>query len=148
LTVDPTSPDTTIWASILGFRGSHVFKSTDRGATWKNQTNNLPNIPVNCIYIHQENTQMIVIGTDLGIIVSMNGGTTWNSDPTGKGFGIGTTAVYWLTFQKSTGTLFAFSHGRGAFKVVISISDHSTESGVGMNFVWWGVVIFMVIAAL
>ena len=55
-----------VWATIGGFIAStKVFQSTDAGATWTNISDNLPNVPVNCIVIDANNGAYV--GTDIGV---------------------------------------------------------------------------------
>lgn len=60
-----------------GFGTSHVFKTTNLGASWIDIGFSLPDIPVNAIAIHPENEKMIFIGTDIGVFASFNDGKDW-----------------------------------------------------------------------
>lgn len=60
-----------------GFGTSHVFKTTNLGASWLDIGYGLPDIPVNAIAIHPENEKMIFIGTDIGVFASFNDGKDW-----------------------------------------------------------------------
>ena len=52
--IDPTDSKT-VWATFSGFRNgetaAHVYKTTDGGETWVNNSGNLPNAPLNDVVI-------------------------------------------------------------------------------------------------
>ncbi len=60
-----------------GFGTSHVFKTTNLGASWIDIGFGLPDVPVNAIALHPENEKMIFIGTDIGVFASFNDGKDW-----------------------------------------------------------------------
>ena len=76
IATDPNNPSTA-FATFSGFTsGSKVYKTTNSGVSWTNISGNLPNIPVNCIVISASNVNNIVVGTDLGIFSTVNGGSS------------------------------------------------------------------------
>jgi hypothetical protein len=133
---DPTNANN-IWATISNFNGTpnvngtsagHVFKSTNGGATWtladgtqtSGNVNAIPDIPAHSVVVDPNDNQRIYVGTDLGVFVSLNGGQNWARETTG----FSNTVVESLSAVNNNGvtTLFAFTHGRGAFKVTIPTS--------------------------
>ncbi len=54
-----------------------VFKTTDYGKTWKNISNNLPNQPINVIWEDKDNKNLLFVGNDGGLYVSIDGGLEW-----------------------------------------------------------------------
>jgi photosystem II stability/assembly factor-like uncharacterized protein len=54
-----------------------VFKTTDHGATWTSITGNLPSRPVNVIVEDREKADLLFVGTDMGVFVSIDGGRDW-----------------------------------------------------------------------
>jgi hypothetical protein len=126
-----------VWATISTFNGTpnvngtsagHVFKSTNGGATWTladgtqtpGNVNAIPDIPAHSVAVDPNDGQRIYVGTDLGVFVSLDGGANWARETTG----FSNTVVESLTAVNNNGvtTLFAFTHGRGAFKVTIPTS--------------------------
>lgn len=84
--------------------------------TWTDITGNLPSMPVYDAVIDPDDENRIVIGTDLGIWVTENGGTTW----TEANQGMARVPVFeirgyewkpWMGMEMYIGT-----HGRGYFK--------------------------------
>ena len=133
---DPSNANN-VWATISNFNGTpnaqgtsagHVFRSTDGGATWTladgtqtpGNVNAIPDIPAHSVAIDPNDNQRIYVGTDLGVFVSLDGGANWARETTG----FSNTVVESLTAVNNNGvtSLFAFTHGRGAFKVTIPTS--------------------------
>jgi hypothetical protein len=56
-----------------------VFKTTDYGATWTSITGNLPNRSVNVIFEDYKNSDMLFVGNDAGVYVTINGGVHWSA---------------------------------------------------------------------
>lgn len=109
-----------VYATYGNFGGDHVYRSSDFGATWAplpgNGTGALPDIPVHSIVVDPDDSQRLYLGTDLGVMVTVDGGRTWMSEETG----FGPAVTMWLqTVRASDGGtyLFAFTHGRGAWRV-------------------------------
>ena len=124
-----------VWATVSNFNSSaggngfgHVFKSTNGGATWAladgNQTagnvNAIPDIPAHSVVVDPNNGQRVYVGTDLGVFVSLDGGQNWARETTG----FANVVVESMTAVSNGGvtTLFAFTHGRGAYRVTIPAS--------------------------
>jgi hypothetical protein len=133
---DPSNTNN-VWATISNFNGTtnaqgtsagHVFRSTDGGNTWTladgtqtpGNVNAIPDIPAHSVAIDPNDSQRIYVGTDLGVFVSLDGGANWARETTG----FSNTVVESLTAVNNNGvtSLFAFTHGRGAFKVTIPTS--------------------------
>ncbi|HEV2837365.1 MAG TPA: Ig-like domain-containing protein [Pyrinomonadaceae bacterium] len=133
---DPSNASN-VWATISNFNGianaqgtsaGHVFKSTNGGATWTladgtqtaGNVNAIPDIPAHSVVVDPNDNQRIYVGTDLGVFVSLDGGQNWARETTG----FSNVVVESLSAVNNNGvtTLFAFTHGRGAFKVTIPAS--------------------------
>jgi hypothetical protein len=123
LAFDPNNTSVA-YATVSTFNGSgadvgHVFKSTDGGQTWASidgsGTTGIPDIPAHCIAVHPSNSNLLYVGTDLGVFVSVDGGLNWSQENTG----FANVVVESLAFNTVSGvtTLYAFTHGRGAWKV-------------------------------
>jgi len=119
LAFDPSSPGV-VYATFAEFGGRHVWRSADGGETWSSidggGTAAVPDIPVHSIVVDPGNPERLYIGTDLGVFTTINGGRTWAVENTG----FANVVTEWLslgTDDDGEPWLFAFTHGRGAFKV-------------------------------
>ncbi|MEN8132107.1 MAG: hypothetical protein ABFS45_18405 [Pseudomonadota bacterium] len=136
LAFDPQN-DQIVYATVSSFGADHVLKSTDTGSTWaaidrRDQTDGIPDIPVHSIVIDPNDTSRLYVGTDLGVFVSTDGGQTWMVENTG--FANVTTEKLVLNTHNGVDTLYAFTHGRGVFRVglaPVSSGDNGGSSGGG-----------------
>jgi hypothetical protein len=110
------------YATYSTFGGTKVFRSTDGGAIWTGiggtGVNTLPDIPVHSIVIDPGNSNRLYIGTDIGVFTSADSGANWVPENTG----FPNTIVESLAINTvgSNSTLFAFTHGRGVWRVSLS----------------------------
>jgi photosystem II stability/assembly factor-like uncharacterized protein len=109
-----------IYATYGNFGGAHVFRSTNRGASWQSLDGTgagaLPDIPVHSIVVDPDDSSRLYLGTDLGVMTSVDGGRSWMMEETG----FGPAVTEWLTLIRGASgekLLFAFTHGRGAWRV-------------------------------
>ncbi|MBI4321056.1 MAG: DUF11 domain-containing protein [Chloroflexi bacterium] len=105
-----------------GFNGAtpstpgHVFKTSDGGQSWVDVTGNLPDVPVNSLVLDPSFPNTLYAGTDVGPMVTTNGGSSWA--PLGTGFPIVT--VWQLDLNSVTRQLVAATHGRGVWRLDLS----------------------------
>jgi uncharacterized repeat protein (TIGR01451 family) len=127
VTFDPTNKNiayATYSAFNNGTNIGHVWKSVDAGVNWVNidgsGATGIPDIPVWTVAVDPANTQRIYVGTDLGVFVTLDGGANWAKETTG----FSNTVVKSLEIKTVGGvsTIYAFTHGRGAFRVAIPAS--------------------------
>ncbi len=117
---DPQT-STTFYVTYSGFSGfadvlGHVFKCTTTTNTCSDISGNLPNTPVNDIVIDPANANTYYVGTDTGVFMTSNGGTSWSTFSNG----LPNVVVVGLTLQAATRTLRAFTHGRSAWDISLS----------------------------
>jgi photosystem II stability/assembly factor-like uncharacterized protein len=116
---DPRNADI-VYATYGNFGGAHVYRTTDAGATWQvvdgAGDGELPDIPVHSIVIDPDDTLRLYLGTDLGVFVSLDGGARWLVEETGFGPAV-TESLSMVRDSSGRKRLFAFSHGRGAWRV-------------------------------
>jgi photosystem II stability/assembly factor-like uncharacterized protein len=124
LTFDPTNANIA-YATYSTFGGTHVWRSINGGATWTGidgtGLTGIPDVPVHTVVVSPSNTARLYIGTDIGVFFSPDSGATWATENTGfanaitEGLAVGTIS--------GEAHLFAFTHGRGAWRV--SLTDCS-----------------------
>jgi len=88
----------------------YLWKSTDYGEHWRSIVNNLPAGPVNVIKEDPKNPDVLYVGTDLGMYVSLDGGDEWHSLPGG---GLPSSFFHDLIVHPEKDILVAATHGRG-----------------------------------
>ncbi len=110
-----------VYATYAGFGGAHVWKSSDAGVTWSPLGFDLPDIPVHSIAVDPARRERLYLGTDLGVFVSLDGGATWRVENTGFAPVVTETVVIG---QGARGpAVYAFTHGRGAWRAELSPRD-------------------------
>ncbi len=111
----------TAYAVFTGYQKGdqkpYTFKTTDFGATWKSVISNDVVGFVRNIQEDYVNENLLFLGTEFGLYISMDGGLSWakftNNMPS--------VAVHFIDLQKRTNDLVMGTHGRG----VIIIDDIS-----------------------
>ncbi len=124
LEFDPNNTDI-VYATVSTFNNStgagHLFRSTDGGASfsrWDGEGDTgLPDLPAHSVVVDPGNSDNLFVGTDAGIFASFDGGKTWAKEDAG----FVNTVVESMNIQRENGvsTLYAFTHGRGAWSVVL-----------------------------
>ncbi len=127
ISVDKINGDHVVVA--LGNYGNtdYVYESTDAtsAAAFTNITGNLPKMPVYCSAIDPTNANTIVIGTELGIWASENGGTTWVEENNTMAR-VPVTKLRQLPVGNYLNALYASTYGNGVWRT-FSNSAVSTE---------------------
>jgi len=112
LAADPTN-DATVYITFSGFGISHVFKSTDYGSTWQDIGSSLPDVPANAVVVDPLYPERVYIGNDLGVYVSLDGGTSWGNFSEGLPDAV---IAMDLSISPLNGKLRAATHGNGAYE--------------------------------
>jgi hypothetical protein len=104
----------TVYATMDGHRSNdfkpYVLKSTDYGKTWTSIASNLPlDGSAYVIREHPRNANLLFVGTEFGLVTSVNGGASWS--PIRHGFP--TVAVHDLVIHPRENDLVIGTHGRG-----------------------------------
>jgi len=120
LAIDDVNPNL-VYATYSTFGGSHVWKSTNGGATWSSidgvGNGRLPDIPVHSIVVDPDLFSVLYVGTDLGVFITLDSGQTWMVENTG--FANVVTEALQVIPNGEGYTLYAFTHGRGAWRIPI-----------------------------
>ncbi len=121
IAISPFDPNIA-YLSVSGFTAStgigHIFRTGDFGAQWTEADGDLPDVPVLHILVDKTDPtgNTVLIGTDIGVFQTTNGGTNWNE------FNGPIPAVPVMDIeQNDLGTVFAGTHGRGAYRLTETI---------------------------
>ncbi|HVR07230.1 MAG TPA: hypothetical protein VMW75_04225 [Thermoanaerobaculia bacterium] len=119
LAFDPTNTSVA-YATYATFGGTHVWKTTDGGATWTgidgSGSGALPDIPAESIVVDPANPTNLYLGTDAGVFVSTDGGQSWAVELTGFPDAVADQLVMFAD-QTGSRSVYAFTHGRGTWRV-------------------------------
>ncbi len=142
----PTAVDR-IYVTHSGFRHNdetpHIHRSNNNGISWTNIRGDLPNMPVNDLFVLPGHADSIIcIATDIGVYYTRNGGVNWNRLGKGMPYVVTTELVHNTTRRE----LVAATYGRSlwtfpldsilAQKPTVSIvlsGKIQTESGKAME---------------
>ncbi|MCH7717145.1 MAG: hypothetical protein IH876_13505 [Gemmatimonadetes bacterium] len=104
----------------------YVFVTTDGGETFTSIANNLPTGGPDFVHVIREdlvNPNLLFVGTDVGVYVSMNRGLTWQKFMTG----LPTVPVHDLKIHPRDRELIAGTHGRSIWIVDIAPLQQMTD---------------------
>lgn len=113
----------------------YVWMSDDFGATWKSIASNLPYEPVNTIREDSTNPDILYVGTDMGVYVSMDRGGSWIA----YGGGIPNTPVHDLVIQEKAEDMVIASHARSVWVVSVKPIRKLTKEILAAEFHSFGV---------
>jgi len=123
---DPNTAYVVFDGHTSGDMKAYAYKTTDLGKTW---TNIIPNSDVNAFVRNiQEDyvdPDLLFLGSELGLYVTVNGGKSWSKFTNN----MPSVAVHFIELQKQTNDLVMGTHGRG----VIIIDDISPLREINSN---------------
>ena len=104
-----------VYVTLNGYRNdnfkAYVFVSDDYGVHWKSISSNLPSEPVNVIREDNGNENILYLGTDYGLYVSLDAGSSWMR----WNNGMPNVAVHDMVIQEREKHLVVGTHGRSIF---------------------------------
>jgi autotransporter-associated beta strand protein len=115
MTVDPTNSNI-VYAVFSNFKINQVYQSVNGGATWAPLPGSFPaNFPARSIALDPRPNALgnstLYVGTDNGVIVSLDNGKTWQQ----FGAGLPNVSVTQLVLNQNLNTLSVATNGRGVF---------------------------------
>ncbi len=109
--------DNIIYVSINGYRwddfSSYLYKSTDNGQSWEAISSSLPVEPINVIKEDPADSDILYVGTDHGLYISLNGGASFET----LADSMPNVAVHDVVVQAKEDHLIVGTHGRSIYKV-------------------------------
>lgn len=107
--------ESTVYLSLNGYRWddftSYVYASNNYGQTWQRVGTNLPAEPVNVIKEDPQNPNLLYVGTDHGMYVSLDKGKTFM----GMNSGLAAAPVHDLVIHPRDKELVIGTHGRSIY---------------------------------
>jgi len=110
LVIDPNNVRV-VYAMFGGFAEKNLWRTTDGGATWTSITGSLPQAPMETLATHPKNSNLLYVGTEVGLFASEDGGATWSAPQDGPA-NVSVKELFW-----SGTTLYAATFGRGLYKI-------------------------------
>lgn len=102
-----------VYVTTGGFGSENVLKTLDGGTTWFDGTGagatGLPDVPVTDLEIDPAHPDTIYAATEVGVFISLDGGTTWDLPQDGPA-NVAVDELFWMG-----STIVAATHGRGMF---------------------------------
>jgi photosystem II stability/assembly factor-like uncharacterized protein len=122
---DPFDADV-VYATYGGFGGPHLYRSRDGGQSFESMGTEgpspIPDVPVHCVLVDPGRRARLFLGTDIGVLVSEDSGETWEMENTGFA-SVVTECLTLGTGDDGSRYLFAFTHGRGAWRVKLPTGE-------------------------
>lgn len=104
-----------VYVTLTGYRNDeftpHIYKSTNYGTTWTAITGNLPLEAMNVIKEDHHYPEILYIGSDHGLYITLDGGTSYELVQGN----IPNVSIYDMAIQKKENDLIIGSHGRSVF---------------------------------
>lgn len=120
----------TAFVAKSGFRNDDfrpfLYRTTDFGKTWTSISAGLPAAPINVVVQDKRNKDLLFVGNDLGVWVSVNAGAAW----TRLKADLPTVPVHDLTVHPRENDLVLGTYGRGIFVADISHLQELTTAMV------------------
>jgi photosystem II stability/assembly factor-like uncharacterized protein len=110
--IDPDDSGT-VYVTFGGFDGQSLWRTRNSGITWSPAFGSgitaLPPAPARTIVRHPRNSNILFVGTDIGLYESDDSGATWSPSQEGPA----DASVYELRFVYGSEQLLMATHGRG-----------------------------------
>ncbi|TAE65262.1 MAG: glycosyl hydrolase [Flavobacteriia bacterium] len=125
-----------IYVTLNGYRNdnftTYAYVSEDLGANWTLLTENVHQNAANVILEDSEDENILYLGTDNGLFISMDKGMNWQEFSSD----IPNVAVHDLVIQKREKDLIVATHGRSLYKVNLSniqqINQQTKANGLAL----------------
>ena len=102
----------TAFVAKNGFRNDdfapYLYRTTDYGKTWTALAGSLPNAPINVVVQDRKNKDLLIVGNDVGVFVSIDAGVQWSQLKAN----LPTVAVHDLTIHPRENDLVIGTYGR------------------------------------
>ena len=117
---DPVDPQVA-YVCLSGFRQNeympHIYKTTDIGNSWEDVSLGLPEAPVNDLIIDPENTQRLIVATDVGVFFKDENNESWMA----LSNGLPRVPITDLSFHSPSNRLVAATYGRSMYMLDFTV---------------------------
>ncbi|HHJ10530.1 MAG TPA: hypothetical protein ENK25_06515 [Bacteroidetes bacterium] len=124
----------TVYVAKSGYRRddfhAYLVRSRDFGKTWESISGELPASPVNVVYEDPVNENLLFVGNDKGVYVSLHAGASWQP----LQGNIPPAVVRDVTIQPRDHDLVVGTYGRGAWITDISALEQLTDEVLEKDF--------------
>jgi photosystem II stability/assembly factor-like uncharacterized protein len=118
----------TAYVSFTGYRNDDfrpfVYRTTDYGESWGSIASNLPQGPVNVVREHHDNPDLLFVGSEFGVFVSIDRGANW----TAMKNDMPTNPVHDMQIHPRENDLVVATHGRGIYIADLSALSQITPA--------------------
>jgi photosystem II stability/assembly factor-like uncharacterized protein len=143
-----------LYATFSGTGHGHLYVCNDiTSPAWTEIPTPL-DISHNAIAIDPNNVNNLFVGTDLGLLVSTNGGTTWTSLGTNQ---IPKVRIWDIQVNRATNKIIVFTYGRGAYSGTLTpagpmlpkdwhrepLKSERVQKATPLQALWFGVGAFL-----
>lgn len=119
--------ENTVYVAQSGYReddfSPYLWKSVDRGKTWKSIVGNLPFETINTVREDPNHKDRLYVGTDMGVFVTFDCGTIWEA----LQGGLPHTPVHDLVVQARENEIVIATHSRSAWILSLKYVDQLTS---------------------
>ena len=124
-----------IYLSLNGYRKNdfkpYLYVSDDNGISWKEIYANLPLSPINVIKEDISNQNILYVGTDNGLFISLNRGLDWHAFSSN----FPRVAIHDLVIHEGTNELVIGTHGRSIYKIELDLFSKYLEASGNQNII-------------
>lgn len=128
--ITPHPIDSNIAFAIMGGMPSNgtgikLYKTNNRGITWRNITGNLPNLPLTDVIAHPTDSNLLYLGSEFGAFKSIDGGQNWERWVSGFPGNVQITEMDYADSLAVNGNFWVYvsTYGRGIWKREVSGDD-------------------------
>lgn len=123
------------YVCLSGYRENdylpHIFKTEDYGSTWFDVSQGLPEAPVNDLVIDPDQTNRLIVATDMGVYYTDENTNSWQSLDNGMPM----VPITALVFHASTNKLVAATYGRSMYILDFTVGTEKITNTKTVSFV-------------
>jgi photosystem II stability/assembly factor-like uncharacterized protein len=120
--------DGRVYVSLNGYRNddfaAYLYRSNNDGKTWEKIGKDLPAEPINVVKEDPKNPQIVYVGTDRSLFVSLNGGASFMR----MSNGLPAVPIHDLVVHSRENELVLGTHGRSLFVADVSLIQQLGDS--------------------